>query len=275
MSLENLEIGILKGGSASFANANGIGLDQRKLDRTMGYHLALTDSGLVTATAQVASGAVAEGRQYCLDREIDPSQYNYAELARRGTPGQMQKWTEAGDSRIIQVTQILATNYELDDQAEGFLFERAILEDLASRAVPIINENQATGQEELNEYGSAIEDMYEFGKKDFEPDNDWLAAHTAIVVGAKYLILQSQDTNGFEIDGGAVIEEIKVDDIDLLLRKYANMKSSEGTGGIESKLKAMARAVKSGKVGEVIYGNAATSPVAMILGTCACTRMVQ
>ncbi|MBW3568864.1 hypothetical protein KY385_01915 [Candidatus Parcubacteria bacterium] len=275
MSLEKLEIGILKGGSGSFANENGIGSDQEKIDRTTGYNVELRESGLVTATAQVASGSVVEGKQYCVDRGIDPERLTFAELARRGTLGQMQRWSDSGDRYGVETTQILATNHELDDAYERHLFQRAIRDDLYRGALPIINENQATGEEELDEFLAAYLNSEEHGKKDFEPDNDWLAAHIAIVLGAKYLILQSQRTDGFKDDNDEVVEQIKVDDIDMLLKKFAGMKSVRGTGGIESKLKAMAKAVKSGKVGEVIYGNSGISPVDMILGKCACTRMVQ
>lgn len=270
-----MEIGILKGGSASFENANGVGTNQDNVDRTMGFHIELKESGLVTATAQVASGSVVEGRQYCVDRGIDYEQKTFTELARRGTAGQMRRWISAADKHRKEVTQILATNHELDDEEEKVLIRRALMDEFWSGAIPIINENQASGHDELDEFLAAYIDHEEHGKKDLEPDNDWLAAHVAIVVGAKYLILQSQDTDGFKNSKDEVVEEIKAEEIDLLLERHAYTKSVSGTGGIESKMKAMVKAVESGKVEHVIYGNADISPVDMILGKSVCTRVVQ
>lgn len=266
-------VAILKGGSSSFESASGNGMDQAKVDQFMGHALELRDSGLVAAAGIVASGAVLEGEAYCLERGVDPSTLNPSDLARRGTYRQMQYWQNAGDRHSVEVTQVLATNQEIDDSQEGAILKRALRHDLASGAVPIINENPVTGLDEMTQYNLGQKEKYRDGV-DAEPDNDWFAAHIGIALQARYLIVLST-MDGFLRRDGSVIEEVSVSKIQELLEAHSRGKNGRGTGGIDSKMKAMAYAVGSGKIENVIVGNAARKPLDMIEGRAVHTRVVQ
>lgn len=266
-------IAVLKGGSSSFEADSGRGMDQAKVTRFMGHALELRDSGLVTATAVVASGAVLEGEAACLEKNIDPAMFNSSDLARRGTHRQMHYWQEAGDLHNVEVTQVLATNREIDDSREGAILKRALRHDLFSGAVPIINENPVTGLDEIGQFDLGQKEKRK-GGADAEPDNDWFAAHIGIALQARYLIVLST-MDGFLRGDGSVIEEVSVDRIQELLEAHSQGGNSRGTGGIDSKMKAMAYAVESGKVENVIVGNAGYSPLNMIEGKVVHTRVVQ
>jgi glutamate 5-kinase len=239
----------------------------------MGHALELRDSGLVTATGIVASGAVLEGEAYCLERDIDPATLNPSDLARRGTYRQMEYWQRAGDKHGVEVTQVLATNQEIDDSREGAILKRALRHDLFSGAVPIINENPVTGLDEMTQFSLGQKEKRKDGI-DAEPDNDWFAAHIGIALQARYLIVLST-MDGFQRLDGSVIEEVSVGKIQELLEVHSQGGNGRGTGGIDSKMKAMAYAVSSGKVEQVIVGNAAHSPLDMIEDRVVHTRVVQ
>jgi isopentenyl phosphate kinase len=89
------------------------------------------------------------------------------------------------------------------------------------------------------------------------------------------VILLSNDVDGFENEAGQVVERITVPKISSLLDSHAWEGYENGAGGIDSKLWAMACAAKALPGSEIIFGNARKSPLAMILGECICTRVVQ
>ncbi len=270
---QEMTIGVMKGGSSSFENRSGNGIHQPYVDRFVGYSCELQESGLVTATALVASGARLSGIEYCEERGISVEDMTSLELCRRGTKRQMDHFERAGDLHGVEVTQVLATNKGIDDSREGVFLKTEIQKDLSRGARPVINENPSTAGEETQAMDESQTDEDE-DAEDFQPENTGLAAHVAVALWAKYLIVLS-GVDGFKRKDGRVVEQISVEEIEGLLEVHAGEKSNSGTGGIKKTMRALASAADSNRVGEVIFGNADRSPVDMIMGRCICTRVVQ
>ena len=267
------EIVVFKGGTSVFENEGGVGISQTQTNMMVGYAVEMQDSGLAVALA--ASGAVPAGRQYCAERGIDHTQLTSPQLARRGTHRQMRHFEIAGDLHGIEVTQNLATHAEIDHEAEGTVIVNEIVTDIQGSALSILNENPTSSNEETKQLDEDEAQKAADDSDKADTNNDWLACHLGIAVRAKCIVLLSNDVDGFEGDDGNVVERITVSQIKKQLADHAREGYKNGSGGIDSKLWAMARAAIALPDSEIIFGSAKRRPLEMMLGDCICTRVVQ
>lgn len=174
----------------------------------------------------VSSGAIALGWKR-LGLEARPK--GMAPLQAAAAAGQsslMGAWEQALDVHGIVAAQVLLTHADLADR-ERYLNARAALDALLEfGAVPIINENDTVAIEEIR-----------FG------DNDELSAMLAALLGADVLVLLTGVDGLLDAAGERVSVVRSVDEVRDLVRAE---KSTEGRGGMESKLEAARRATRAG-----------------------------
>lgn len=259
------EIIVLKHGSSVSENQNGIGLNQDKIDFQVLQHKVLRGEGYLTA--EVSSGAVVAGKEYLQELGYDLDDYDNQAFAKHGTATQIAHFEMAARCWGMAVSQILATHQEIDDRSEGKAIIQGALADMRRGSLVVLNENNAAAEQELDEY-SAGEDAKQHQQTDSEADNDWLAAHFAISLGATVLLLLT-NKDGFEVDG-VVQKQIKTCDITDMLA-YCGASSDSGKGGMRSKLQAAGKAAEAGI--HVVIGSAFVDSRLVLRG--AGTKVVQ
>ena len=257
----------IKHGASVSEEYNHIGINQAKTNNHGRQHYNLRQAGF--DTIEIASGAVVEGKEKMRRLRLRIEEFSEEELAIAGTAGQIRHWEMACEPYGIAIGQVLATHEEIDDTAEGTHIINNIKSATSKGMLVVLNENNAAAIKELVEYEQGQE-ARKRGEGDSEADNDWLAAHTAISVGASSLLLLT-NKHGFEVDD-EVVPEIKVADIPDMLQ-YCGDPSESGTGGMDSKLLAAGKAAEAGI--NVILGNAFVDCRALLAGDLVCSRVVQ
>lgn len=261
------ELIVVKHGSSVVENTDGIGIDQTKINFHAWQHVFLRATGL--STVEVASGAVVEGKEKLLrDFDMPIDGYDESALAQFGTARQIAHWEEACRPHGIPVGQVLATHQEINDTSEGKRLIENIRKVTSHGALVVINENDAAAVDEMLVY-EAEQAAKQRGDTVAEADNDWLAAHLAMSIGASTLLLLG-NMDGFQIDG-KVVPEIRVAEIDGLLR-HCDGSSNSGRGGMASKLQAAGKAAEAGL--KVIIGNAFSNTGHLMAGDGA-TKVLQ
>ncbi|HOE95174.1 MAG TPA: glutamate 5-kinase [Candidatus Sumerlaeota bacterium] len=192
----------------------------------------------------VSSGAIGMGRRAFPDftaRTIPDRQA----LAAIGQVGLMHAYKTLFNARDLRAAQILLTRDDMEDRRR-YLNARYTLERLLELgAVPVINENDTVTIDEL-----------QFG------DNDELSAVVAIKMGADMLIILSivdglHEAEADPTDAGARGRKRKgrhaagrridvVESVDDVLGLADRTRSAMGTGGMQSKLKALHMASQAG-----------------------------
>lgn len=175
----------------------------------------------------VSSGGVALGCQRLGLAGGRPTQVARLQAAAAAGQSQlMRAYEEAFAASSVQVAQVLLTHADLQHR-ERYLNARAAIEALLELgAVPIINENDTVAVEEIR-----------FG------DNDQLAAMVATLVGAELLVLLSSVPGLLDAAGQRVPV---VENIGAALDLVRPEASTEGLGGMASKLDAAERATHRG-----------------------------
>lgn len=230
--LKDIKRVVVKVGSAVLTTGDGLNPDA--IERLATQLSILADRGIDVVL--VSSGAVAAGRQRICER-IQRCNSNDSDMASRqaasaiGQGRLMHDYDEAFARHGKVTAQVLLTRSGLKNR-ERFLNARNTLERLIEWGViPIINENDTVSTREL-----------EFG------DNDTLAAMCLGLVGADlYINLTSADgvfdknpdTNP-DAKPIPVIEHIAALDIEAM----CDGKTSVGSGGMYSKLRAARRAAQ-------------------------------
>jgi glutamate 5-kinase len=196
--------------------------------------------------AVVSSGAIALGLPYLgLDRR--PRSVPKLQAASALGQARLQRaWERALAREQLHAAQILLTAGDVADRA-AYVNARNALEALFTLgAVPIVNENDATATDEIA-----------FG------DNDALAAHVALLVRARLLVLLTEVDGVFTRAPGAPGAELlgegsKVGDAAL------GQSSRLGRGGMQSKVLA-AQMAAAGGIPTVIAAGAGSSVLEPIL----------
>ena len=172
----------------------------------------------------VTSGAVGAGRELCSFENEKRAIVRKQMMAAVGQVRLMQIYSDFFMEHQIPIAQILVTRSDFGDRS-SYLNIRNTLEGLlAAGVVPVINENDVVGTEEL---------ALKFG------ENDKLAVYVAALIGADQLfyltaaqgLLKYSD----EYPNGELIEEV-TEYSEELLSYCKPVKSSGGTGGMESKI---------------------------------------
>ena len=192
--------------------------------RTAGHEVVVVSSGAVAAGLPALGIAAA-------DRPKDAQTLQAVSAV--GQARLMQRWNEAFAAHGLVAGQVLMAPLDFMVRAQ-YLHARSTFDRLLSLgAVPVVNENDATADDEIR-----------FG------DNDRIAALVAHLVGAETLVLLT-DTDGLmdadpRLDEGAsLIEEIA--EIDAGLEQLAGGAGTDrGSGGMASKVAAAKMASWSG-----------------------------
>lgn len=177
----------------------------------------------------VSSGAVAAGREVMkLEASVGKTTAGKQAFASVGQPRLMAEYEKAflvaTPHRITSQMLLTANDLEREDGRRNIL---DMLEVLPRDIVTIVNENDTVATEELN-----------LG------DNDQLAAKIALLVHAEILVLLTDTDGVFDKDpkqhqNARLIHELPFDDLtDAFIESCGAGKSSNGTGGMASKLRA-------------------------------------
>ena len=205
----------------------------------------------------VSSGAVASGLKP-LDFKQRPSDVTTLQaLAAVGQTHLMHAYETLLRDHGLHVAQLLVTHEDFEN-ADRAPRVKAVLDRLMefTQVVPVINENDSVAIEELR-YG----------------DNDKLSSRVARFWGADVLILLTsapgllRDTKKPE-DGPIPV----VENVDDVIHHAEEEKSSLGTGGMISKLRAVQDAVHGGVECIIASGRNAEQIPGLVEGRGICTR---
>jgi glutamate 5-kinase len=196
--------------------------------------------------AVVSSGAIALGLPYL---GLDRRPRSVPKLQAASALGQsrlQQAWERALTGEGVQAAQVLLTAGDVADRAAYVNARNALQALFALRAVPVVNENDATATDEIA-----------FG------DNDALAAQVALLVRARLLVLLTEVEGVFTRTPGTPGAEL-VSDGSAVGDAALGDASRLGRGGMRSKVLA-ARMAAAGGVPTVIAAGAGTSVLGPIL----------
>ena len=205
-------------------DASGLQLDTEQFRRLAAEIAALIEAGhpvVVISSAAIAAGVAALGRR---ERPASlPAKQAYAAV---GQSQLMRAWQDALGAHGLTAAQLLLTHGDIDSRQRRRNAENTLRELHAfPKVVPVINENDSVAVEELG-----------LG------DNDRLGAEVAQLCGADlFLILTGSD--GLQGDGHRLP---LVTDLADARRHVTAEKGAHGTGGMGSKLEAVAFATAAG-----------------------------
>ncbi len=227
---------VVKIGSAMITN-DGQGLDQFSIDTWVAQMAELHQSG--RELLLVTSGAIAEGMRRLGWRQR-PTALADLQAAAVGQMGLVQSWEAAFERHGIRTAQILLTHEDAADRQRYLNIRNTLRTLLRLRVVPVINENDTVAFEEIR-----------FG------DNDTLGALVANLVEAElYVILTDQqglyDRNPRQFPDALLIPEGRAGDAEL--EGMAGGAGDLGSGGMATKLRAAARAARSGAFTLLAWG---------------------
>lgn len=215
---------VLKFGSGILATPCGTNLDQRQFARLTKEVAGLVAAGhevLVVSSAAVAAGLGALG----LTERPEELAARQA-CAAVGQGRLMATYTEHFAKHDLPVAQILLTHGDLDSRIAYANVRNTVSRLLASRVVPIINENDTVAVEELR-----------FG------DNDRLSAEVAILAEAQLLVLLTSVDGLLDAKGRTIP---RVDNLEEVQKFVRDEKGRLSVGGMSSKLQAVRAAVEAG-----------------------------
>ena len=176
---------------------------------------------LIVSSAAVAAGLGAMGL-----RERPEELAARQACAAVGQGRLMATYTEHFAKHGLTVAQILLTYADLDSRSAYANVRTTISRLLASRIVPIINENDTVAVEELK-----------FG------DNDRLSGEVAVLAEAQLLVLLTSVDGLLDAKGKTIS---RVEDVSEVTKFVREEKGRLSVGGMESKLQAVRAAVQAG-----------------------------
>ena len=230
---------VVKIGSSLLTNG-GQGLDHGAIHAWVRQCLALRQKGVEIVL--VSSGAVAAGMER-LGWKSRPTALNQLQAAASvGQAALIQVYEEWLREGGVHGGQVLLTHEDLRDRRR-YLNASATLRTLLEMGViPIINENDAVASEEIR-----------FG------DNDTLAALVSNLLEADLLVILTDQTGLYDADprqhpDARLLSEVTAGD-PALERMAGGVGSHVGSGGMITKVRAAARAARSGTATIVANGH--------------------
>jgi len=187
----------------------------------------------------VSSGAIAAAKQFVYLNGKQPINDKQA-LASIGQPHLMRIFYEIFNELGLPTAQCLLTYHDFDNEVSKKNITNTIHRLLENGYIPIINENDTVATEEIN-----------FG------DNDKLAALTAQLLEVDLLVMATNTYGLYDADPNTT-ERITtipvVSDLTTISSSIGDTKSSQGSGGMKSKIEAAAIAQQAGIETWLIYG---------------------
>jgi glutamate 5-kinase len=220
---------VVKVGSSTLVDGRGRAR-RGAFDRLASELAAAANGG--TPVVLVSSGAIALGLAASGRRTRSGRVHELQAASAIGQPELQRRWQRALSRAGASAAQVLLTAGDVH-RRDAYVNARATLETLLRwRVVPVINENDSTSTDEIA-----------FG------DNDTLAAHVAVLLRARRLLLLT-DTDGlYDRDprspGAQLLAEVS--EPELLARLELDGRSSRwGSGGMRSKALAAGMAAAGG-----------------------------
>ena len=220
---------VVKVGSSLLTN-NGRGLDLTFIRNWAEQVVQLRAMGIECVL--VSSGAVAEGLNRLGFSKRPSAVHELQAAAAVGQMGLIQAYESCFSGHGIHTAQILLTHDDLASR-ERYLNARSTLRTLLElNVVPIVNENDTVATEEIK-----------------VGDNDTLGALVANLVEADQLVLLTDQPGLYTADprkdpDAKFVHEAKAGDPEL--EKMAGGAGTLGRGGMITKIRAAARAARSG-----------------------------
>lgn len=229
---------VIKIGSAMITN-DGRGLDHAAINRWADQMADLHRQG--KELLLVSSGAIAEGMRRLNISRRPRALYALQAAAAVGQMGLVQAYESAFQQYGIRTAQVLLTHDDAADR-KRYLNVRSTLRTLLElRVIPVINENDTVAFDELR-----------FG------DNDTIGALIANLVEADQLIILTDQRGMYDRDprqhpDATLIEEARAGDPALELMSGAG--GAFGRGGMLTKVRAAAKAARSGASTVIAWGH--------------------
>ena len=232
---------VIKIGSSLLTN-DGRGLALDAIDSWVDQMVELRRQG--REVLLVSSGAVAEGMTRLGWSQRPHALHNLQAAAAVGQMGLVQAYESRFQRYGLHTAQVLLTHDDLANR-QRYLNARSTLRTLLSLGViPVVNENDTVTTEEIR-----------FG------DNDTLAALVANLVEADLLIFLTDQAGMFDSDPRSNPEASRIAEAeagDLSLESMASGSGGAlGRGGMLTKVRAAARAAKSGAMTLIAPGREA------------------
>jgi glutamate 5-kinase len=230
---------VVKVGS-SLLTADGRGLDHELIAAWAEQITALRGCG--ADVVLVSSGAVAEGMQRLGWRRRPHALFELQAAAAVGQMGLVQAYESCFKRHGVHTAQILLTHDDLANR-QRYLNARSTLRTLLKLGVvPVVNENDTVAVDEIR-----------FG------DNDTLAALAANLIEAEVLVLLTDQPGMYDSDprshpGATLIREARADDPELEAMAKSGGIGGLGRGGMVTKVRAAARAARSGAASVIAWG---------------------
>lgn len=229
---------VVKVGSALLTN-DGRGLDYEAIGRWVEQIADLRRNGVEVVL--VSSGAVAEGMKRLGWTKRPHALYELQAAAAVGQMGLVQAYESRFKQFGLHTAQVLLTHDDLADR-QRYLNARSTLRALLRLGVvPVVNENDTVAVEEIR-----------FG------DNDTLAALVSNLVEADLLVILTDQAGMFDRDprqdpNAQLIHEARAGDPELE-RMAGGGGGALGRGGMLTKVRAAARAARSGTATIIAWG---------------------
>jgi len=229
---------VIKIGSALLTD-NGRGLAVGAIDDWVGQIVALRKQG--REILLVSSGAVAEGMTRLGWSRRPHALHELQAAAAIGQMGLIQAYESRFQRYGLHTAQVLLTHDDLADR-QRYLNSRSTLRTLLRLGVvPVVNENDTVATEEIR-----------FG------DNDTLAALVANLVEADLLVLLTDQAGMYDRDPrkdaqAALLSEAQAGDV-ALEAMAGDAGGTLGRGGMLTKVRAAARAARSGTLTVIASG---------------------
>lgn len=196
----------------------------------------------------VSSGAVAAGVE-ALGLKARPANLNDVQMcAAVGQARFICEYERLFAAHGVKIGQVLLTHDDFEDHRRAQNVKKSLDNLVRSGIVPVVNENDVVADEELK--GRS------FG------DNDWLSFLIARLVKADMLILLTTVDGLLDADGRRIASVSSFRNIARLVK--AGEKGRLSKGGMDSKLKAVKAAVRSGI--DVYVANGRRCVLPQILG---------
>jgi len=220
---------VVKVGSALLSDPSS-GLDRKIISALARDVAALQKAGIHVVL--VSSGSIAEGMQRLDWKERPHALQRLQAAAAVGQMGLIEAYENAFRQFDIHTAQVLLTDTDVANRVR-YLNARGTLRTLLDLGiVPVVNENDTVVTQEIR-----------FG------DNDTLGALVANLIDAQYLVILTDQEGLFDRDPriNAKAELIR-DEVagNPKLEEFAGSSGSLGRGGMVTKVRAAARAARSG-----------------------------